>query len=34
MRRAVQKKAKFDITDLNTIKVVCPCCLQVDYFDD
>ena len=22
MRRAIQKKAKFDITDLNTIKVV------------
>ena len=33
MRRAVQKKAKFDITDLNTIKVLCPFCL-VDYFDD
>ena len=23
MRRAIQKKAKFDIMDLNTIKVVC-----------
>lgn len=26
MRRAIQKKAKFDITDLNTIKVVFPTC--------
>lgn len=37
MRRAVQKKAKFDITELNTIKVVSsgsyPYCL-VDYLDD